>query len=142
MAELVRLQKFFSDSGTLSRRAAEAEQDRHFEQSPLTGDVERYLEMLLPENWAELELCDRRAFLHGGEDFGTESNGQIRREKVCALEIWCEMLNGDKKEFTITRSKEIQDIIMKTGRWEKAKSNLSFGALYGTQRGYKRIENK
>lgn len=133
-------EKLYLDTPEL-RRAAEAEQDRHFEQSPLTGDVERYLETPLPENWAELDLSDRRAYLHSGEDFGVAAVGKVRREKVCALEIWCEMLNGEKKEFTITRSKEIQDIIMKTGRWEKAKSNLSFGALYGLQRGFKRIEN-
>ena len=133
-------EKLYLDTKEL-RRAAEAEQDRHFEQSPLTGDVECYLETPLPENWAELDLCDRRAYLHSGEDFGVSAVGKVRREKVCALEIWCEMLNGEKKDFTITRSKEIQDIIMKTGRWEKAKGNLKFGALYGAQRGYTRIKN-
>lgn len=134
-------EKLYLDTPEL-RRAAEAEQDRHFEQSPLTGDVERYLETLLPENWAELDLSDRRAFLHGGEDFGVSAAGKIRREKVCALEIWCEMIGGEKKEFTISRSKEIQDIIMKTGRWEKAKGNLRFGALYGEQRGFTRIKEQ
>lgn len=132
-------EKLYLDTPEL-RRAAEAEQDRHFEQSPLTGDVERYLETPLPENWAELDLSDRRAFFHGSEDFGTEPQGKVRREKVCALEIWCEMLNGEKKEFTISRSKEIQDIIMKTGKWEKAKGNLKFGSLYGSQRGFNRVK--
>lgn len=132
-------EKLYLDTPEL-RRAAEAEQDRHFEQSPLTGDVERYLETPLPENWAELDLTDRRAFFHGSEDFGTEPQGKVRREKVCALEIWCEMLNGEKKDFTITRAKEIQDIIRKTGRWEKAKSCLKFGKLYGQQRGFTRLK--
>lgn len=133
-------EKLYLDTKEL-RRAAEAEQDRHFEQSPLTGDVERYLETPLPENWAELDLSDRRAYLHAGEDFGTKAHGQIRREKVCALEIWCEMLNGEKRDFTITRAKEIQDIIMKTGKWERAKAALRFGYLYGTQRGFIRCKN-
>lgn len=132
-------EKLYLDTPEL-RRAAEAEQDRHFEQSPLTGDVERYLETPLPENWAELDLSDRRAYLHGGEDFGTEPQGKVRREKVCALEIWCEMIGGEKKEFTISRSKEIQDIILRTGKWEKAKGNLKFGSLYGSQRGFNRIK--
>lgn len=134
-------EKLFLDTKEL-RRAAETEQDRHFEQSPLTGEVEKFLETPLPENWAELDLSDRRAYLHSGEDFGVSATGKIQREKVCTLEVWCEMLNGEKRDFTLTRSKEIQDIILKTGKWEKAKSNLSFGALYGTQRGFKRIENK
>jgi predicted P-loop ATPase len=134
-------EKLYLDTKEL-RRAAEAEQDRHFEQSPLTGDVERYLETPLPENWAELDLTDRRAYLHAGEDFGTEPHGKVRREKVCAMEIWCEMLCGDKKDLTTSRSKEISDIILKTGKWEKAKSNMTFGALYGSQRGFKRIKNQ
>lgn len=132
-------EKLYLDTKEL-RRAAEAEQDRHFEQSPLTGDVERYLETPLPENWAELDLCDRRAFLHSGEEFGVSAVGKVRREKVCALEIWCEMIGGEKKEFTISRSKEIQDIILRTGKWEKAKGNLKFGSLYGSQRGFNRVK--
>jgi predicted P-loop ATPase len=138
-------EKLYLDTKEL-RRAAEAEQDRHFEQSPLTGEVEKFLETPLPENWAALDLADRRAYLHAGEDFGVKASGsganKFMREKVCPMEIWCEMLGGDKKDLTTPRSKEISDIILKTGKWEKAKSNLSFGALYGLQRGYKRIENK
>ena len=133
-------EKLYLDTPEL-RRAAEAEQDRHFEQSPLTGDVERYLETLLPENWAELELSDRRAYLHSGEDFGVSAVGKVRREKVCALEIWCEMIGGEKKEFTISRSKEIQDIILRTGKWEKVKTTLKFGSIYGNQRGFIRIKS-
>lgn len=131
-------EKLYLDTKEL-RRAAEAEQDRHFEQSPLTGDVERYLETPLPENWAELDLTDRRAYLHSGEEFGVSAVGKVRREKVCALEIWCEMIGGEKKEFTISRAKEIQDIIMKTGNWEKSKTSMRFGSIYGTQRGFCRI---
>lgn len=136
-------EKLYLDTKEL-RRAAEAEQDRHFEQSPLTGDVERYLETPLPENWAELDLTDRRAYLHAGEDFGVKASGsganKFMREKVCPMEIWCEMLGGDKKDLTTPRSKEISDIILKTGKWEKAKSNLKFGALYGSQRGFTRLK--
>lgn len=132
-------EKLFLDTKEL-RRAAEAEQDRHFEQSPLTGEVEKYLDTPLPENWAELDLSDRRAYLHAGEDFGVSAEGKINREKVCALEIWCEALNGDKKDFTISRSKEIQDIILKTGKWEKVKTTLKFGQLYGNQRGFTRVK--
>lgn len=132
-------EKLYLDTAEL-RRAAEAEQDRHSEQSPLTGEAEKFLETPLPENWAELDLADRRAYLHAGEDFGTEPRGKIQREKVCTLEVWCEALNGEKRDFTLTRSKEIQDIILKTGKWEKAKSCLKFGKLYGQQRGFTRLK--
>lgn len=126
------------------RQAAEAEQDRHFEQSPLTGEVEKFLETPVPENWAELDLTARRAFYHSEDDFGdlfddAPENRRVERQKVCALEIWCEMLNGEKKDFTILRAKEIQDIIVKTGKWQRSKGALRFGALYGIQRGFTRV---
>lgn len=130
-------EKLYLDTAEL-RKYAEREQESHFEQSPLTGEVEKYLATLLPGNWAELDLADRRLFLHGDDDFDIAPTGTVRREKVCALEVWCEALGGDKRDFNIQRSKEIQDIIMKTGEWERSKSNLSFGKMYGTQRGFVR----
>lgn len=42
---------------------AKEEQDRHLEESPLTGDIQAYLERLLPENWDTLDLFTRRSFI-------------------------------------------------------------------------------
>ena len=131
-------EKLYLDTAEL-RKFAEREQEDHFEQSPLTGEVVKYLDTLLPENWAELDLTDRRLFLHGDDEFGVEAKGTVRREKVCALEVWCEALGGDKRDFNIQRSKEIQDIIMKTGEWERSRGNLRFGEIYGIQRGFTRM---
>lgn len=114
---------------------AEAEQDRHLEESPMAGDIKMYLEKLLPENWEELDLSARRGY-YQGNDFGVKAEGTVRREKVCALEIWCELFNGDKKDLQRQRSMEINDIILKTGEWEQTKSAMRFGDLYGNQRGF------
>lgn len=119
------------------RTLAAAEQESHFEQSPLTGDIEKYLSTLLPENWAQLDLYERRAYLSGDEDFGAKTPGTVRREKVCALEVWCEALGGDRKDFNILKAKEIQEVIERTGQWDKLKTPSRFGAIYGNQRGYK-----
>lgn len=119
------------------RELAEQEQNSHFEESPLTGDIVRYLDTLLPENWAHMDMSQRRTFLHC-DDFGVQPEGKIKREKVCPLEIWCELLGGEKRDFNIQKCKEIQDVISKTGEWEKVKSSMKFGELYGFQRGFKR----
>ena len=52
------------------------------------------------------------------------------------MEIWCELFNGEKKDLTRQKSKEINDIILKTGEWERAKSGIRFGELYGHQKGF------
>lgn len=114
---------------------AQEEQDRHLEVSPLTGDVRKFLDAPLPEGWEDYDLTQRRMYYGGGE-FGKPPVGIKPRERVCAMEIWCELLGGEKKDLTIQRSKEIKDIILKTGEWEATKSNISFGLLYGKQKGY------
>lgn len=114
---------------------AEQEQDRHLEESPLTGDILMYLDKKLPENWENYDLSKRRAYIHG-TDFGKAEEGTVERQKVCPLEIWCELFQGDKKDFNITKSKEIKDVILKTGEWGQEAKRLRFGDLYGTQRGF------
>ena len=116
---------------------AEEEQDRHLEESPLAGDIKEYLDKLLPENWDSMELYARRDFIQNtGFDMNIHATKQ--REKVCALEVWCELFNGEKKDLTRQKSKEINDIILKTGEWERAKTNQRFGEMYGTQKGFYR----
>lgn len=127
-------EKIHIDDTELDRMAKE-EQDRHLEESPLTGDIQAYLERLLPENWDTLDLFTRRSFIQN-DGFEMNIHATKRREKVCALEIWCELFNGEKKDLTRQKSKEINDIILKTGEWERAKSGIRFGELYGHQKGF------
>lgn len=116
--------------------AAKEEQNRHLEESPLAGDIQAYLDKLLPEDWKNFSLSDRRMFIQGN-DFNTESNiGTIKRTRVCPMEVWCELFNGDKKDLTTAKSKEIKDVILKTGEWEQHSSNIRFGELYGKQKGF------
>ena len=128
-------EKLFMDTEEL-RTLAEAEQNRHFEESPLTGDVVKYLNTLLPDDWNKMQLYERRNYLNGYE-LGAEQSGTNQRNRVCPLEVWCEAFGGDRKDFTYQKSKEIKDIIMRTGEWEPM-STSRFGDLYGTQRGFKR----
>ena len=52
--------------------------------------------------------------------------------------VWCGAFGGDRKDFNYQKSKEIKDIIIRTGEWEQVKSNQRFGNLYGSQRGFRR----
>lgn len=127
-------EKIYFDEDHL-KALAEAEQDRHLEESPMTGDIKMFLEKPLPDNWDIMTLGERRSFYLGG-DFGVEIQGSVIREKVCALEIWCELYSGDKKDFQRQKSMEIKDIIMKLEGWEQMKTSARFGEIYGTQRGF------
>ena len=139
-AEAVQLykngEKTYIDNGKLSE-LAQKEQEAHTEESPLTGDVRKYLNKLLPKGWDSMSLSERRAFIREdgiqGEIEGTEP-----RSKVCPMEIWCELFMGEKKDLTTQKSRELRDVILKTGEWGQCKSNISFGKLYGNQRGFKK----
>ena len=117
-------------------------QKAHTEESPWTGLVQEYLDTLLPEDWEERDLSDRRLFLSG--DFG-ESEGSVLRDRVCALEVWCEGLGNDAKRFSAMDRREINDILRNLEGWkpndQNQKGTLRFGKLYGVQRAYIRLED-
>lgn len=119
------------------KRMAEEVQDSHLEESPLTGAVLAFLDKKIPKNWDEIDLCAKRDFIRG-ESFVSDIKGEVYRDKVCALEIWCELFNGERKDLTRQKSKEINDIIEKTGEWVRAKSTFYLGSIYGQQRGFTR----
>lgn len=119
------------------KRMAEEVQDSHLEESPLTGAVLAFLDKKIPKNWDEIDLCAKRDFIRG-ESFVSDIKGEVYRDKVCALEIWCELFNGERKDLTRQKSKEINDIIEKTGEWIRAKSTFYLGTIYGHQRGFTR----
>lgn len=110
-------------------------QQSHTEGSELTGLIEEYLSVLLPPNWDSKDLYDRRAYL---ESYDEEKGGKPR-EKVCALEIWCEVLNGDRKTLSNAKARELIDILQSLQGWEpynKGSGKLRFGKLYGVQKAF------
>lgn len=112
-------------------------QEAHTEESPWYGLVEEYLDTLLPEDWEDMDLAERRMFLN--DDFG-ESKGTVKRDRVCALEVWCECLGNDIKQFKAVERREINDILRRMEGWKKYDGNkrgtLRFGKIYGLQRAY------
>jgi putative DNA primase/helicase len=125
--------------GDMEKEAAKI-QELHIEQSDKEGMISEFLELLLPENWAHMDLGARRRFIHGG-DFGEAPKGTARRDKVCALEIWMELFQGDTKLLTHRQSLEINDILKRLQGWEAYNSGigrLRFGKIYGPQKAYVR----
>ena len=111
------------------------------------GIVADYLDRLLPENWKSLDLYQRRSFLNGSEFDGARQEGTVRRERVCAMEIWCECFGKDRPNLKRTESGEIETILMKIGGWERYAGNQDAKTRipqYGPQKTYVRntVRNK
>jgi len=90
--------------------------------------------MQLPEDWEERDIPERRAWLDGFD----EDAGGKKRDKVCVMEIWCELLGKDKASLDKKTSRDIASIIENTPGWRRA-GRRKF-RNYGQQRAFERTE--
>lgn len=114
--------------------AAAAQQESHREVSAREGLILDFLERPVPKDWASWPLDRRRIFWGGGISGDLEL---VPRERICALEVWCELLEGQKKDMRYGDTQEINSVIAAAPGWEKKATAVRFGYC-GTQRGFTR----
>lgn len=113
---------------------AKAKQEEHREASSREGIVREFMERPVPDDWSKWPLDKRRMFW-GGVTMGGDSPHLVPRDRICALEVWCEAFNGSIKEMKNTDTRELNAIMAATPGWQKIGGTLHFGP-YGTQRGF------
>ncbi|MGL5752402.1 MAG: VapE domain-containing protein, partial [Paraclostridium sp.] len=124
----------------LSREAIK-KQEQHMEGNIKEGMIIEYLDMLLPKEWKVMDIGARRRYINGS-DFA-DIKGTEKRERVCAMEIWCELFGGDARNMNPMQSREINDILRKLKGWEmypRSNGKLRFG-VYGLQKAFVKEEN-
>lgn len=130
-------------SGEVAQMAY-AKQQEAMESDDREGLVQDYLDRLLPETWDNMDLYQRRNFLGGGEFEDTPTEGTVRRERVCIMEIWCECFGKERQNLKKADSYELEGILNKIGGWERYTGNAS-GKMrisgYGIQRAFIRNKN-
>lgn len=126
-------QLYFNDEeATLAR----AEQYKHTETDERRGVIESFLEKLLPLDWDDKDLYDRRSWLNDP----LSTKGSIKRDFVCMAEIWCECLCKEKNDMSRYNTREINDIMRTLSNWEFSSSTKTF-PIYGKQKYYKRKDS-
>ena len=126
--------------GDVSKMAKIAQQEA-MESDDREGIILDYLETLLPTNWNEMTLYERRVYLNNKELI--ESKGIVRKSEICIMEIWCECFFRERQDLKRTDSYEIEGILNRIGGWERMTSNKSGKIrfeIYGPQRAFVRIE--
>ena len=126
--------------GDVSKMAKIAQQEA-MESDDREGIILDYLETLLPTNWNEMTLYERRVYLNNKELI--ESKGIVRKSEICIMEIWCECFFRERQDLKRTDSYEIEGILNRIGGWERMTSNKSGKIrfeIYGPQRAFIRIE--
>jgi len=117
---------------------AKSEQREAMESDEREGLVREYLDTLLPEKWDDMDLFERRNFLHG-EDFGKpDLVGTVRRMCVSNMEIWCECFGKERANLKRMDSGEISAIMARIGGWDSGRKKERI-SLYGPQWVYRRV---
>lgn len=117
--------------------AARAAQDQHREDSVKEGVIRDFIEKEVPSNYQTMPLATRRMFWAGS--YGADDGDLVLRprEKVCALEVWCECFGGDPKNMRRVDAMEISQILAATPGWRRNKDKRRYGYC-GMQRGFER----
>lgn len=98
------------------------------------GIVEDYVDMLLPDNWEDMEIYARREYIN--EYHNKQSiipKGTNQRMEVSVIEVWCEAFGKNKADLERIKSYEITKMIRRMGNWEQS-DKLATGGIYGNRR--------
>lgn len=115
-------------------KAAETQQDNHREISGKEGVIREFVSRKVPSDWGRRTLSQRR--IYWSNEFGKDAGELHERERICALEVWCECFGGDIKYMKKSDAREINDILSGINEFRKAEKPMRFNADYGLQRGY------
>ena len=118
-------------AGDVAKEAEEI-QEEHREQSGREGLIADYVERKVPASWPKWDLMQRLTWLGGGVQ---DAGELVERERICALEVWCECLKGDFKGMKYSDAAEINSVIAATPGWERSKGSVRF-SYAGKQRGF------
>lgn len=118
--------------------SAAEQQAEALESDEREGLIREYLDTLLPENWQDMDLIQRRNFLSGAGVTDISPKGTEVRKTVCNMEIFCECLGRNASDMRKADSYEIAGIMNRIGGWERSKPvHLP---IYGRQRIYVRVK--
>lgn len=110
-------------------------QEHHRKHSVREGIIQDYLDEMVPVDWSKWDLSRRVMYLQGAAQYEGEL---MRRQRVCALEVWCEALSGDMRYIKNSDAAEINAIINSLPGWKRMPRTAKFGYCK-TQRGFERI---
>lgn len=106
-------------------------QEEHRESDPREGVILNFLEALVPEDWNRRDEDNRRVFY-----MNRGSNRRlctVKRDRICAIELWCECFHQDKGKMKNSDAREINSILRHLPGWEELKGPRDTAA-YGKQR--------
>jgi hypothetical protein len=86
----------------------------------------------VPDDWSKWPIDRRRDF------WAQNAQGDytlVKRDRITAVEIWCELFNGQIRDMKYTDTREINAILANLEGWKRSDKPFRAGP-YSTQRGF------
>jgi len=122
--------------GAMEEAAIEA-QEAHMEDDPQEGRTRDFIERPVPQDWINWPLERRRMFWAGAINGPVE---MVPRDKVCALEVWSELLEKLPGDMTNRDAAIINARIARCEGWEPIGTGRKFAQYCGQQRGFRKLQ--
>lgn len=120
-----------------AEEGAKLEQEAHRESNAKEGLIREFLERKVPLDWEKRSLVQRQMYWSG--EFRRVGEEETReRDRVCALEVWSELFNGDIKYMKRADALEINNILGSIEGWKRHNTAMRFGYC-GAQRGFAKV---
>lgn len=111
-------------------------QEQHREASMWEGMIEDFVNRKVPEDWQSWSVDSRVNYWNGAATL-REGVKLVQRDRICAMEVWVELMGGSMKDKNKADAREINGVLARLEGWKKANTSIRFGP-YSTQRGYVR----
>lgn len=113
------------------------EQQRDFtEEDPRAGEIVKFLDILLPEDWSKKDKAARQLWF---ADEMTVGKGVKARNRICVAEIWNELFMESTSRLDRQRGDAIRSVLRSLPGWKEAPKKKMCGP-YGSQRCFERLE--
>lgn len=102
----------------------------------MRAKILEYLEQPIPDTWPKWGIRMRYSWFAG-----ERKGGRVRRDKVCAMEVWVECLGHLYEEATRSDIREIRTLLQQIPGWMKAPKKAKC-ECYGVQRCFIRVRGR
>lgn len=113
-------------------KTAQAIQEEHRESSPREGLILEFIERQVPADWPKWSI-NQRCDWWNGATHGDEG-ALVDRDRICALEVWCELFGKDKADIKRADALEINSVLGRLPGWTR--KHVWIGSEYNTQWGF------
>ena len=113
-------------------KEAQSRQEQHREASPKEGLIQEFISRQVPDDWSKWPLDRRRDY------WSNNAHGDYKlvdRDRICALEIWCELFYSNQRDIKPQDVREINATLANIPGWKRAKNPFRCGP-YNLQRGF------